>query len=170
VDPSRDHLRGPADAVVTVVEYGDFECPWTQMAAPTARELLARNSDIRYVWRHLPLHDVHPHAQLAAEAAESAGRQGKFWPMHDLLLANQENLELEHILKYAAELQLDLKRFRTDLTSHDFATRIAQDIDSADRSGVAGTPTFFINNHRHDGPQDLGSLTEAIRQSVATAS
>ncbi|WUJ73681.1 Na+/H+ antiporter NhaA [Kribbella soli] len=169
VDAGRDHVRGPADAVVTVVEYGDFECPWTQMAAPTARELIATNSCIRYVWRHLPLHDVHPHAQLAAEAAESAGRQGKFWPMHDLLLANQENLELEHILKYAAELHLDLKRFRIDLTSHDFATRIAQDIDSADRSGVAGTPTFFINSHRHDGPQDLGSLTEAIRQSLATA-
>jgi protein-disulfide isomerase len=143
--------------------------PWTQIAAPTARELIAKNSHIRYVWRHLPLYDVHPHAQLAAEAAEAAGRQGKFWPMHDLLLANQDNLELEHILKYAAELQLDLERFRTDLRSDDFATRIAQDIDSADRSGVAGTPTFFINNHRHDGPQDLASLTQAIRQSLATA-
>jgi protein-disulfide isomerase len=121
------------------------------------------------VWRHLPLHDVHPHAQLAAEAAEAAGRQGKFWPMHDLLLINQERLELADILTYAEELQLDMARFRTDLTSHDFANRIAQDIDSADRSGVAGTPTFFINNHRHEGPQDLATLSAAIEQSLATA-
>ena len=169
VDPDRDHIRGPADAVVTVVEYGDFECPWTQMAAPTARELIASNTHIRYVWRHLPLHDVHPHAQLAAEAAEAAGRQGQFWQMHDLLLLNQDNLELDDILSYAATLGLDLERFRTDLTAHDFAARIAQDIDSADRSGVAGTPTFFINSHRHDGPQDLPTLTDAIRQTLATA-
>jgi protein-disulfide isomerase len=115
------------------------------------------------------LHDVHPHAQLAAEAAEAAGRQGLFWPMHDLLLRNQDKLELADILVYAEELELNMVRFRTDLTSHDFANRIAQDIDSADRSGVAGTPTFFINNHRHEGPQDLGTLTEAIQQSLATA-
>ncbi|HET6985662.1 MAG TPA: Na+/H+ antiporter NhaA [Kribbella sp.] len=169
VDPERDHIRGPADAVVTVVEYGDFECPWTQMAAPTARELIATNTYIRYVWRHLPLHDVHPHAQLAAEAAEAAGRQGKFWQMHDLLLTNQDNLELDDILSYASGLELDLNRFRADLTAHDFAARIAQDIDSADRSGVAGTPTFFINNHRHDGPQDLPTLTRVIQQTLATA-
>jgi protein-disulfide isomerase len=118
---------------------------------------------------HLPLHDVHPHAQLAAEAAEAAGRQGKFWQMHDLLLTNQDNLELEHILSYASELELDLDLFRADLTTHDFAARIAQDIDSADRSGVAGTPSFFINNHRHDGPQDLPTLTSAIQQTLATA-
>ncbi|MEV5967448.1 Na+/H+ antiporter NhaA [Kribbella sp. NPDC051952] len=169
VDATRDHIRGPADAVVTVVEYGDFECPWTQMAAPTARELIASNTHIRYVWRHLPLHDVHPHAQLAAEAAEAAGLQGKFWPMHDLLLAHQDNLELDAILAHAETLELDLDRFRADLTAPDHATRIAQDIDSADRSGVAGTPTFFINNHRHEGPQDLPTLSRAIEQSLATA-
>ncbi|MEV6412356.1 Na+/H+ antiporter NhaA [Kribbella sp. NPDC051718] len=168
VDPSRDHIRGPADAVVTVVEYGDFECPWTQMAAPTARELIAANQQIRYVWRHLPLHDVHPHAQLAAQAAEAAGRQGKFWPMHDLLLANQDRLDLDALLDYAQQLGLDLDSFRSDLTGPDFATRIAQDVDSADRSGVAGTPTFFINNHRHDGPQDLPTLSGAIRQTLLT--
>jgi Na+/H+ antiporter NhaA len=169
VDPDRDHIRGPVDAAVTVVEYGDFECPWTQMAAPTARELIASNAHIRYVWRHLPLHDVHPHAQLAAEAAEAAGRQGKFWQMHDVLLIKQDNLELDQILSYAAELGLDVARFRADLTAHEFATRIAQDVDSADRSGVAGTPTFFINNHRHDGPQDLPTLTAAIQQAMVIA-
>ncbi|WP_329000749.1 Na+/H+ antiporter NhaA [Kribbella sp. NBC_00709] len=169
VDPERDHIRGPADAAVTVVEYGDFECPWTQMAAPTARELIASNSDIRYVWRHLPLDDVHPHARLASEAAEAAGRQGKFWQLHDLLLLNQDNLELDAILSYAASLDLDLDRFRADLTTHEFAGRIAHDIDSADRSGVAGTPTFFINSRRHDGPQDLPTLTAAIRLALVTA-
>jgi Na+/H+ antiporter NhaA len=163
VDPDRDHIRGPAEAAVTVVEYGDFECPWTQMAAPTARELLSENSHIRYVWRHLPLPDVHPHAQLAAEAAEAAGRQGKFWQMHDVLLTNQQNLELDDLLGYATDLGLDLDRFREDLVQHDHTTRVAQDVDSADRSGVAGTPTFFINDHRHDGPQDLPVLNQAIQ-------
>ena len=95
--------------------------------------------------------------------------QPQFWQMHDLLLLNQDNLELDDILSYAATLGLALERFRTDLTAHDFAARIAQDIDSADRSGVAGTPTFFINSHRHDGPQDLPTLTDAIRQTLATA-
>lgn len=164
VEPDRDHLRGPADATVTIVEYGDFECPWTQMAAPTARELIARNSQIRYVWRHLPLHDVHPHAQLAAEAAEAAAQQDRFWQMHDLLLTNQDNLELDDLIGYATELGLDIDRFHDDLTSHPFAARVAQDVDSADRSGVAGTPTFFINGRRHDGPQDLTTLTNAIQE------
>jgi Na+/H+ antiporter NhaA len=162
VDPRRDHLRGPEDAAVTVVEYGDFECPWTQMAAPTARELLAGNADVRYVWRHLPLPDVHPHAQLAAEAAEAAGDQGAFWPMHDLLLRNQMHLHEGNLIGYASELGLDADRFRDDLLQRRFANRVAQDVESADVAGVAGTPTFFINGHRHDGPQDLATLDAAI--------
>ena len=170
VDQNRDHIRGPADAVVTVVEYGDFECPWTQMAAPTARELLAANADIRYVWRHLPLHDVHPYAQLAAEATEAAAAQGKFWQMHDLLLSNQEHLQFENLIDYATQLGLDIGRFRDSLLRHPYASRIAQDVDSADRSGVAGTPTFFINEHRHDGPQDLPVLSKVIAEARAQAS
>jgi Na+/H+ antiporter NhaA len=169
VDPERDHVKGPADAVVTVVEYGDFECLMTQMAAPTARELLTGNADIRYVWRHLPIDEVHPHAQLAAEAAEAAAAQGKFWAMHEVLLANQENLRLDHLIGYAGTLELDVGRFRDDLNGHVYAPRIAQDIDSADRSGVAGTPTFFINSRRHEGPQDLGTLTKAIAEARALA-
>ena len=169
VNPARDHVRGPADAAVTVVEYGDFECPWTQMAAPTARELLAENTDIRYVWRHLPLHDVHPHAQLASEAAEAAAGQGRFWQMHDLLLANQENLQLDDLVTYATRLHLNVERFRADLIRHPYAARVAQDVDSADRSGVTGTPTFFINDHRHDDPQDLPTLTHAIEEARAQA-
>jgi Na+/H+ antiporter NhaA/protein-disulfide isomerase len=169
VDQQRDHIRGSVDAIVTVVEYGDFECPWTQMAAPTARELLAANADIRYVWRHLPLHDVHPYAQLAAEAAEAAAAQGKFWEMHDLLLRNQESLQLENLIDYATQLGLDIGRFRDCLLRHPFASRVARDVDSADRSGVAGTPTFFINEHRHDGPQDLPVLSKVIAEARAQA-
>jgi Na+/H+ antiporter NhaA len=169
VDRDRDHIRGPVDAVVTVVEYGDFECPWTQMAAPTARELLAANADICYVWRHLPLQDVHPYAQLAAEAAEAAAAQGKFWEMHDLLLSNQESLQFENLVDYAARLSLDTAVFRDNLLRHPFASRVAYDIDSADRSGVAGTPTFFINEHRHDGPQDLSVLSKVIAEARAQA-
>ena len=164
VDSSRDHIRGPADAVVTVVEYGDFECPWTQMAAPTARELLAANADIRYVWRHLPLNDVHPHAQLAAEAAEAAAPQGRFWQMHDLLLTDQQHLQFDDLIAYATQLGLDVRQFRADLNRHPFAARVAQDVDSADRSGVAGTPTYFVNERRHDGPQDLATLSRVIRE------
>ncbi|MFF4597741.1 Na+/H+ antiporter NhaA [Amycolatopsis sp. NPDC001319] len=162
VDLSRDHVRGPEDAAVTVVEYGDFECPWTGMAAPTARELLAENSDIRYVWRHLPLHDIHPHAQLAAEAAEAAGAQGAFWPMHDLLLGNQTDLHFDALVGYAEQLGLDVDRFRDDLLRRRFAGHVERDVESADLSGVAGTPTFFVNDQRHDGPQDLATLTTVI--------
>ena len=162
VDPARDHIRGPEDAAVTVVEYGDFECPWTGMVAPTARDLLAGNADIRYVWRHLPLRDVHPHARLAAEAVEAAGAQGAFWPMHDLLLANQADLHLEALIGFADRLGLDTERFREDLLRRRFAPRVAEDIESADLSGVAGTPTFFVNAQRHDGPQDLTTLSTVI--------
>lgn len=169
VDQDRDHIRGASDAVVTVVEYGDFECPWTQMAAPTARELLAANGDIRYVWRHLPLPDVHPYAQLAAEAAEAAAAQGKFWEMHDLLLSHQERLQPEDLIDYATRLGLDTNWFRDSLLQHPYASRVARDIDSADSSGVAGTPTFFINEHRHDGPQDLSVLSKVIADARAQA-
>lgn len=164
VDPARDHILGPAHAAITVVEYGDFECLWTQQADPVARELLAGHPDLRYVWRHLPLHDVHPHAELAAEAAEAAAAQGRFWPMHDLMLAHLDRLDLVDLVGYASRLGLDVGRFRDDLLRHAYAAHVAQDIDSADRSGVAGTPTFFINGHRHDGPPDLAALNRDIEE------
>jgi Na+/H+ antiporter NhaA len=173
VDAARDHIRGPADAVVTVVEHGDFQCPWTEMVAPTARELLAANADIRYVWRHLPLTDVHPDAQLAAEAAEAAAAQGEFWPMHDQLLTNQANLHFDDLVGYAETIGLDTERFRDDLMLHRYATHVAQDVESADRGGVTGTPTFFINGECHYGPPDLATLNAAIAtartQAVALA-
>jgi Na+/H+ antiporter NhaA len=170
VDPERDHLRGPTEAPVTVVEYGDFECPYCGMAEPVVRELLREFGDVRYVWRHLPLVDVHPHAQLAAEAAEAAADQGAFWEMHDLLLTHQDALRTDDLIGYAEQLGLDVDRFSTDLREHVGASRVAEDVDSADLSGVSGTPTFFINGRRHYGAYDITTLSAAVRAAGAQAS
>ncbi|HEY0806644.1 MAG TPA: Na+/H+ antiporter NhaA [Pseudonocardiaceae bacterium] len=169
VDPDRDHVRGPADAPVTIVEYGDFQCPYCGQAEPVVRELLAGSGEVRYVWRHLPLTDVHPDAPLAAEAAEAAARQGAFWPMHDLLLEHQHALALQDLIGYAADLGLDIESFAKDLRSHTTAARIAEDVDSADLSGVSGTPTFFINGRRHHGAYDIDTLATAVRAAQARA-
>jgi protein-disulfide isomerase len=163
VDPERDHIRGPLQAPVTIVEYGDFECPYCGRAEPFVRELLREFVDVRYVWRHLPLSDVHPHAQLAAEAAEAAEAQGAFWEMHDLLLERQDALEPKDLVGYAEELGLDVDRFELELRDHVHTARIAEDIDSADLSGVSGTPTFFINGRRHYGAYDTRTLSAAVR-------
>ena len=169
VDPGRDHIRGPRDAPVTVVEYGDFECPFCGQAEPVLRELLREFGDVRYVWRHLPLNDVHPNTQLAAEAAEAAAGQGAFWEMHDLLLAHQDALGWRGLIDYAERLGLDLERFTTDLREHVGAAKVAEDVDSADLSGVSGTPTFFVNGRRHYGAYDIGTLSEAVRAAGARA-
>jgi Na+/H+ antiporter NhaA len=163
VDVERDHLRGPSDASVTLVEYGDFECPYCGHAEPVIRELLADFGDLRYVWRHLPLNDVHPQAQLAAEAAEAAGAQGKFWEMYDLLFGRQHTLLMSDVMGYASQLALDTERFGEDLSKRRFASRVAKDVESADLSGVSGTPMFFINGRRHYGAYDLTTLTTAVR-------
>ncbi|WP_233564915.1 Na+/H+ antiporter NhaA [Micromonospora musae] len=168
VDEKYDHVRGPADASVTLVQYGDFECPYCGKAEPVIRQLLG-HADLRFVWRHLPLSDVHPQAQLAAEAAEAAAAQGRFWQMHDLLLDHQEKLNIPDLIKYAGDLGLDQNRFHDDLISHAHAARIDSDIDSADNSGVSGTPTFFINGRRHYGAYDITTLTAAIRMARARA-
>jgi Na+/H+ antiporter NhaA len=170
VDPERDHVRGPMAAPVTVVEYGDFECPYCGRAEPVVRELLREFGDVRYVWRHLPLTDVHPRAQLAAEAAEAADEQGAFWEMHDLLLAHQDALRPDDLIGYAERLGLDLERFTGDLGEHAGAMRVADDVDSADLSGVSGTPTFFINGRRHYGAYDIATLSAAVRAAGAQAS
>jgi Na+/H+ antiporter NhaA len=169
VDPERDHVRGPKKSPVTVVEYGDFECPYCGQAEPVVRELLADLGDVRYVWRHLPLNDVHPHAQLAAESAEAAARQGAFWDMHDLLLGHQGALLPADLLRYAADLGLNTEQFADDLSNHAGAARVAEDVDSADISGVSGTPTFFINGTRHYGAYDIGTLTAAVKAARARA-
>jgi len=163
VDPERDHIRGPSEAPVTLIEYGDFQCPYCGQAEPVVRELLADFGDVRYVWRHLPLTDVHPHAQLAAEASEAAAAQGDFWGMHDLLLLHQDDLEPHDLARYASELGLDVERFNEDLRTQEHAGRVAEDVDSADLSGVTGTPTFFLNGSRHLGAYDIASLSAAVR-------
>jgi Na+/H+ antiporter NhaA len=169
VEPERDHVRGPADAKVTLVEYGDFECPYCGRAEPVIRELLSDFGDLRYVWRHLPLSDVHPHTQLAAEASEAAAAQGAFWEMSDLLLSHQEALEPDDLLGHAEQLGLDVERFAEELRKHEHAARVARDVDSADLSGVSGTPTFFVNGRRHYGAYDIETLSAAVRAAGARA-
>jgi Na+/H+ antiporter NhaA len=169
VDPERDHIRGPMDALVTVVEYGDFECPYCGRAEPVVRELLSEFGDVRYVWRHLPLNDVHPNTQLAAEASEAAADQGAFWEMHDLLLENQDALQPNDLIRYATRLGLDIERFGNALRQHTGAARVSDDVDSADMSGVSGTPTFFINGRRHFGAYDIDTLSSAVRAAGARA-
>ena len=169
VDPARDHIRGPAGAPVTIVEYGDFECPFCGRAEPALRDLLREFGDVGYVWRNLPLSDVHQHAQLAAEAAEAAATQGRFWEMHDLLLEHQNALEPDDLMRYAQQIGLDVERFASDLRTHAAAVRVADDVDSADLSGVSGTPTFFVNGRRHYGAYDLETLSNAVRLAGARA-
>ncbi len=169
VDRRRDHIRGPKAAPVTLVEYGDFECPFCGRAEPAIRELLAGFGDVRYVWRHLPLTDVHPHAQLAAEAAEAAAAQGAFWEMHDTLLRHQDALRPADLVGYAAGLGLNVEQFARDLRKHAHASRIAEDVDTADLGGVSGTPTFFVNGQRHHGAYDIDSLSQAVRTARAVA-
>ncbi|MGO9488624.1 MAG: Na+/H+ antiporter NhaA [Solirubrobacteraceae bacterium] len=164
VDPERDHVRGPDDALVTLVEYGDFECPYCGRAEMVIRELLATfGDDVRYVWRHLPLNDVHPNAQYAAEASEAAGAQGGFWEMHDALLAHQGELDPAHVAAYAREQGLDAELIAEQLRRRDFAGRVSEDVASADESGVSGTPTFFINGRRHYGAYDVQTLSDSVR-------
>ena len=168
VDPERDHIRGRQDAPVTLLEYGDYECPYCGRAERAVRELLADfESDVRYVWRYLPLTDVHAHAQVAAEAAEAAAAQGAFWPMHDLLITHQQALEDSDLRGYAAELGLDVERFWQDLRERNYSGRVAEDVDSADASRVTGTPSFFVNGRHHDGAYDIETLTSLVREALA---
>ena len=159
VDPDVDHIRGPVDAPLTLVEYGDFECPFCARATGAARELRARFGDeLRYVFRHLPLCDVHPRAEIAAHAAVAADRQGRFWEMHDLLFAHQDRLDVEDLIGYAGRLELDVDVFLDDLHSREVDDRVRSDVASAEASGARGTPTFFIGERRHSGPYDAETL------------
>ncbi len=169
VDPETDHIRGPVQGPVTLVEYGDFECPNCGQAEPVVRELLADFADLRYVWRHLPLSDVHPRAQLAAEASEAADTQGAFWEMHDLLFEHQDGLAPSNLLGYARDLGLDVDDFAEFLRKRKGAGKVALDVDGADLSGVTGTPTFFVNGRRLHGAYDIETLTAAVRGAKARA-
>jgi Na+/H+ antiporter NhaA len=164
VDSDHDHVRGAEDAPVTLVEYGDFECPYCGQAEQVIRELLTSfGQDVRYVWRHLPLNDVHPNAQLAAEASEAASAQGHFWEMHDALLSHQGELRLADLRRYATEIGLDAERLIDALHRREYAPRVSEDVASADESGVSGTPTFFINGRRHYGAYDIDTLSVAVK-------
>jgi protein-disulfide isomerase len=162
-------VRGPAEAPITLVEYGDFDCPYCGRAEPVIRELLADFGDLRYVWRHLPLSDVHPNARLAAEATEAAARQGAFWQLRDLLFEHQDALGKRDLVRYAEELALDVDRFIDDLRKHVGAARVDADVSGADVSGVSGTPTFFVNGRRHHGAFDIAALSAAVKAARARA-
>jgi Na+/H+ antiporter NhaA len=170
VDPARDHVRGSDDAPVTLVEYGDYQCPYCGQAEVVIRELHETfGDDLRYVWRHLPLNDVHPNAQLAAEAAEAAAAQGAFWALHDRLLTHQDELTPRELGRHAEAIGLDVGRFWEDLHQHVHAERIADDVAGADSSGVAGTPSFFINGRRHEGAYDVQTLTAQVTAAARRA-
>lgn len=163
VDPAVDHVRGPVDAPLTLVEFGDMECPFCGRATGVVSELRNRfGDDLRYVFRHLPLVEVHPHAQLAAEAVEAAGAQGKFWEMHDTLFASQDDLEAPDLLDHASALGLDLERFARELGDGTYAQHIRDDVAGGEASGVEGTPTFFVNGVRHTGRAGTDELAAAL--------
>ncbi|HJZ54095.1 MAG TPA: thioredoxin domain-containing protein [Gemmataceae bacterium] len=165
-----DHTLGPETAQVTLVEYGDYQCPACGEAYPIVKELLARlGQRVRFVFRNFPLATIHPHAEGAAEAAEAARAQGQFWPMHDLLFEHQEALGDEDLVGYGSALGLDESRFVGELTEHVHAVRVREDFMGGVRSGVNGTPTFFINEERHDGPFDLDNLLGAIEVEIGAA-
>ncbi len=160
-----DHTHGPKSALVTLVEYGDYECPHCGEAYPITKEIQRQlGNQLRFVFRNFPLTTIHPHAQHAAEAAEAAAEQGKFWEMHDHLFENQQALDDAHLRQYASLLELDLARFQRHMAEHAYAARVREDFRSGVRSGVNGTPTFFINAVRHDDSWDLVTLLEAIKK------
>ena len=159
----RDHIIGPADSSATLLEYGDYECPACGAAHPLVKAILESVGDqISFAFRHFPLSNVHPHAEPAAEAAEAAGTQGGFWEMHDTLFENQVALDYDDIAEYAAELGLDASRLIREVTANAYAGRVREDFSSGLRSGVNGTPSFFINGVRYDGPRALEAMVAAL--------
>lgn len=165
-----DWTQGAENAPVTIVEYGDFECPHCAEMEPVLRELRQQaGNGLRVVFRHFPLTSSHPHAELAAEAAEAAGAQGAFWPMHDLLLQNQQALTPNDLVGYAAGLGLDARQIAADLENRTYQAAVQDDFMSGVRSGVGGTPTFYINDSRYDGAYDLDSLWRAVQKAARLA-
>jgi protein-disulfide isomerase len=160
-----DHMQGPRTASVNLVEYGDYECPYTGQAYPIVKEIQKRlGNELLFVFRNFPLREIHPHAQHAAEAAEVAAAQGKFWDMHDYLFEHQRALDDNHLLKYAATLVIDTDKFRKEMSGHIYASQIDKSLGEGIASGVEGTPTFFINGVRHNGSWDLETLLATIKK------
>ncbi len=168
VTEDRDHIDGPADAPATLVQYGDYECPYCGEAYPIIKEVQARLGDsLRFVFRNFPITTSHPHAERAAEAAEAAAAQGKFWEMHDLLYEKQRRLRDEDLHTYAEQLGLDVELFDKEMTDHAHAERVREDFMSGVRSGVNGTPTFYINGVRHDDSYEIEVLLGALERAAA---
>jgi len=167
VSEDRDHIQGPAEAAVTLVEYGDYECPYCGAAYPIIKEVQERIGErLRFVFRNFPISTSHPHAEQAAEAAEAAATQGRFWQMHDLLYENQQRLGDEDLRAYAEQLGLELESFVQELAEHAHANRVREDFMSGVRSGVNGTPTFYINGSRHDDSYDVETLLAALERAA----
>jgi len=168
VADDRDHVQGPADAAVTLLEYGDYECPFCGAAYPIVKQVQETMGErLRFVFRNFPITTAHPHAEQAAEAAEAAAAQGQFWPMHDLLYENQRDLETDDLIAYASRLGLDVPRFQRELAHHVHAARVREDFMSGVRSGVNGTPTFYIDGERYEGSYDAEPLLDALKQAAA---
>jgi protein-disulfide isomerase len=168
VADDRDHVQGPADAAVTLLEYGDYECPFCGAAYPIVKHVQETMGErLRFVFRNFPITTAHPHAEQAAEAAEAAAAQGQFWPMHDLLYENQQHLETDDLIAYAGRLGLDVSRFQRELADHVHAARVREDFMSGVRSGVNGTPTFYIDGERYEGSYDAEPLLDALKQAAA---
>jgi protein-disulfide isomerase len=168
VSADRDHIQGPTEAPVTLVEYGDYECPYCGAAYPIVKDVQARLGEkLRFVFRNFPITTSHPHAQQAAEAAEAAASQGRFWEMHDVLYENQKRLRDPDLRDYAEQLGLDLQKFDEDLAEHVHAARVREDFMSGVRSGVNGTPTFYINGSRHDESYEADTLLAALQRAAA---
>jgi protein-disulfide isomerase len=169
VSEDRDHIQGPADAPATLLEYGDYECPYCGAAYPIVKEVQARMGQrLRFVFRNFPISTSHPHAEQAAEAAEAAAAQGRFWEMHDLLYENQRRLGDQDLRSYAGTLGLDVETFDEELAEHVHAARVREDFMSGVRSGVNGTPAFYINGARHDDSYDIETLHAALEQAAAS--
>jgi protein-disulfide isomerase len=165
---ARDHIQGPADADIVLLEYGDYECPYCGAAYPVVKEIQHRmKGKLGFAFRNFPLANAHPHAELAAEAAEAAAAQGKFWEMHDALYENQQALDPENLIEYASALGLDIARFTREVNEHVYAPRVREDFHSGVRSGVNGTPSFFINGVLYQGAYDVRSILAALREAEA---
>jgi protein-disulfide isomerase len=168
VSEDRDHIQGPASAAVTLVQYGDYECPYCGEAYPIVKEVQAQMGNrLRFVFRNFPISTSHPHAEQAAEAAEAAAGQGRFWEMHDTLYENQRRLRDQDLRSYAERLELDVERFARELTEHIHAPRVHDDFMGGVRSGVNGTPAFYINGVRHDDSYETEVLLDALERAAA---
>ena len=167
VNIGSDHIRGSVNAPITLVEYGDYECPYTGMAYPIVKEILGRYGDkLYFVFRNFPLNDIHPHAQAAAEASEAAAAQDKFWEMHDYLFEHQRALDYSHLLEYGEKVGLDIDKFKKEMSEHIYTPLIKESLKSGIDSGVEGTPTFFVNGVRYEDSLDIDTFSDVLKKNL----